>query len=547
MNDISRGNGDFQFLSSLKLVKDEIVNALERATNELDIYSETNDADRLRSFLEEVQQIRGTFKMLDFRAGERLCEELAETGRLARNQAVAESTLNAFMQALVFLRRYLDFVTNNEPVSPSLLIPTINLLRLERGEKTLPEAYFFMANLRPKYQPLQPVTNLANIPYRRARQMYQLGLLGLLREQGRRGPIQVMSRAINRFEALSRGNSVWLFWYVVSGALEALAQPEFEMTQQRLILLRTLDMQVRRVQELEGNLSAEKAPDWLLKEFLYLVSLAQPETKLIKDIQELFKVNDQVKESLLAQTRAKMSGPDQTALDSLSQALQEEIQSVKDQLDLFERTDVSEQNLKDLLESLSIIEDTLTISNLEKTSALTHKLIQHLKAVGAAGIPAELTTIADQVIQIEQDMLALKHGALDSTATVDPVVLNEARITIISESMTALTLIKRAVGSFLDSNNDKMHIKNVSKGLLDVAGAMVFLDNTDVTKMLLILEEFIRKQVIDSATPPSQSKIEAFADTISAIEYYLDTMIGQGSASSEALKLAASSIKQIQG
>ncbi len=547
MNDISRGNGDFQFLSSLKLVKDEIVNALERATNELDIYSETNDADRLRSFLEEVQQIRGTFKMLDFRAGERLCEELAETGRLARNQAVAESTLNAFMQALVFLRRYLDFVTNNEPVSPSLLIPTINLLRLERGEKTLPEAYFFMANLRPKYQPLQPVTNLANIPYRRARQMYQLGLLGLLREQGRRGPIQVMSRAINRFEALSRGNSVWLFWYVVSGALEALAQPEFEMTQQRLILLRTLDMQVRRVQELEGNLSAEKAPDWLLKEFLYLVSLAQPETKLIKDIQELFKVNDQVKESLLAQTRAKMSGPDQTALDSLSQALQEEIQSVKDQLDLFERTDVSEQNLKDLLESLSIIEDTLTISNLEKTSALTHKLIQHLKAVGAAGIPAELTTIADQVIQIEQDMLALKHGALDSAATVDPVVLNEARITIISESMTALTLIKRAVGSFLDSNNDKMHIKNVSKGLLDVAGAMVFLDNTDVTKMLLILEEFIRKQVIDSATPPSQSKIEAFADTISAIEYYLDTMIGQGSASSEALKLAASSIKQIQG
>ena len=547
MNDISRGNGDFQFLSSLKLVKDEIVNALERATNELDIYSETNDADRLRSFLEEVQQIRGTFKMLDFRAGERLCEELAETGRLARNQAVAESTLNAFMQALVFLRRYLDFVTNSEPVSPSLLIPTINLLRLERGEKTLPEAYFFMANLRPKYQPLQPVTNLANIPYRRARQMYQLGLLGLLREQGRRGPIQVMSRAINRFEALSRGNSVWLFWYVVSGALEALAQPEFEMTQQRLILLRTLDMQVRRVQELEGNLSAEKAPDWLLKEFLYLVSLAQPETKLIKDIQELFKVNDQVKESLLAQTRAKMSGPDQTALDSLSQALQEEIQSVKDQLDLFERTDVSEQNLKDLLESLSIIEDTLTISNLEKTSALTHKLIQHLKAVGAAGIPAELTTIADQVIQIEQDMLALKHGALDSAATVDPVVLNEARITIIAESMTALTLIKRAVGSFLDSNNDKMHIKNVSKGLLDVAGAMVFLDNTDVTKMLLILEEFIRKQVIDSATPPSQSKIEAFADTISAIEYYLDTMIGQGSASSEALKLAASSIKQIQG
>ena len=40
----------------------------------------------LRAFLEEVQQLRGTFKMLNFRVGERLCEELAETGRALRNQ-----------------------------------------------------------------------------------------------------------------------------------------------------------------------------------------------------------------------------------------------------------------------------------------------------------------------------------------------------------------------------------------------------------------------------------------------------------------------------
>src|SRR5690554_1162587 len=161
MNDNSIGSGTFQFLSSLKLVKAEIVNSLERATNELDLYSEQNDIEHLRAFLEEVQQIRGTFKILDFRAGERLCEELAETGRIVRNQEVSESTLNAFMQAIVFLKRYLDFVSHNEPVAPSLLIPTINLVRAERGEKSLPEAYFFTANLRPKFQPLAAAPNVA--------------------------------------------------------------------------------------------------------------------------------------------------------------------------------------------------------------------------------------------------------------------------------------------------------------------------------------------------------------------------------------------------
>lgn len=545
MTDNSIGNGTFQFLSSLKLVKAEIVNSLERATNELDVYSELNDADHLRSFLEEVQQIRGTFKMLDFRAGERLCEELAETGRIVRNQEISESTLNAFMQAIVFLRRYLDFVSNNEPVAPSLLMPTINLVRKERGEKALPEAYFFTTNLRPRFQALPAIPAAANIPYRRARQMYQLGLLGLLRDQGRRGPLQIMSRAISRFEQLSRGTSSWLFWYVVTGALEALAQPEFEMTNQRLTLLRFLDFQVRRVQELEGKIAADKTPDWLLKEFLYLVAIAEPDSDLVIEQQDLFKLDNEVKEKSLSQTRSKMRGPDQTALDSLSQALQEEIQSIKDQVDLFERTEVTEQNLADLLESLSRIADTLSISNLAVTAAQTRQLIQHLSKIGVAGIPQELVYIADEVITIEQAMRALKHGGLDKTTSVDPVSLNEARISIISESMSALTMIKRAVGSFMDSNNDKMHIKNVSKGLSDVAGAMVFLEKDDVNEMLFILEEFIKKQVVDSAAAPSQAKMEAFADTISAIEYYLDTINGQGAGADEALVLAANSIKQL--
>merc|ERR1712000_195135 len=97
-----------QFSVSLNLVKAEISNALDQAASHLDAYSEQADAESLRSFLEEIQQIRGTFKMLDFRAGERLCEELAETGRSVRSQGVSEPILNAFTQAVVFLKRYVD-------------------------------------------------------------------------------------------------------------------------------------------------------------------------------------------------------------------------------------------------------------------------------------------------------------------------------------------------------------------------------------------------------------------------------------------------------
>lgn len=544
MAEISTGSESTQFMASLQYVKEEVINALDQAASHLDTYSEQGEAEHLRAFLEEVQQIRGTFKMLDFRAGERLCEELAETGRQARNQQSVENTLNVFTQAIVFLKRYLEAVAAHEPVAASLLVPTINVIRQERGDKPLPEAYFFLVNLRPQVNPPTPVS-LPNIPYRRARQLYQVGLLALMRGQGRRGPVEIMSRSVRRFEQISRGTPAWLFWYVTVGAIEALAQEAFEMTPQRLLLLRVLDRQVRRIQELEAKAFQEKVPDWLLKEFLYLISIAQPNSQLLKDQQRIFHLANEVPEALLAQTRLKLRGPDQSALDSLSKALQEELQSIKDSIDIFERTEISAQNFDELLISLNKIADTLLIANLTEANVRTRKLIEHLQKNGVAGLSKELLYIADEVIQIEQAMRALTHSGLDRSALVDPVSLKEARIAVISESMGALSMVKRAVGSYLDSNNDKLHVNNVSKSLVDVAGAMMFLEQELAYRMMLELEKFIRKSVIEASTAPSQHKIEAFADAISAIEYFLDTINAQGGGANEALKLAADSIRQL--
>lgn len=547
MADLSTGSENTQFAVSLRLVKNEVANALDQAATQLDAYAEQGNGEHLRAFLEEVQQVRGTFKMLDFRAGERLCEELAETGRVVRNLEVSESSLSAFTQAIVFLKRYVDFVVSGDPVAPSLLLPTINVVRRERREKPLPEAYFFLVNLRPKLNvpTAQPAGQA--FPFRRARQLYQLGLIGLMRGSGRRGPVQVMLRAVRRFEQASRGGASWSFWYVVAGALEALSQDNFEMTSQRLSLLGALDRQVRRIQDTEGKAFGEKMPDWLLKEFLYLVALAEPDTPLLQELQSLFHIGHEVREKALCQTRSRLRGPDQSALESLSEALQEELQSVKDLIDLFERTDVSEQNVQELLSSLIRIADTLQIANLSAAADRTRALHDRLKTTGIQRLQQDLNFIADEVIHIEQAMRALTQRGLDTGALVDPVSLNEARIAVLSESMTALTMIKRAIGAYLDSNNDKLHIRNVGKSLIDVAGAMMFLEKESVYDMLLQLEEFMQKQVLESDMLPSAGRMEAFADAISAIEYYLDSLGGQSAGAEEAVQLAADSIRQLRG
>lgn len=543
--DIALGNEQLQFLTSLRLVKDEVNNTLEQAINQLDAYAEHSNADHFVAFLEEVQQLRGTFKMIGFRSGERLCEEIAETGRIVRNKDNQSAALQVFTQALFYLSRYLECAVNEEPIASSLLIATINSVRKERKESALPEAYFFTANLRPQVNAPKADESIISIPYRRARQLFQLGLLGLIRQDGRQGPIQLMSRAVNRFEQLSRGSASWLFWHVVQAAVEGLAQDDFAMTAQRLRLLRQLDLQVKQIQELEMKAFVEKAPDWLLKEFLYLAAIAEPTTQHLQNVQQTFRLRE-VKEKELAKTRALLQGPDQSAMVSLSKALHEEIQSVKDLIDLFERTGVDNDNLVDLQTSLTRIADTFTIANLTEAAEKTHQLGATIKQAGATALKDNLVNVADQVIDIEQRMLALAHGRLDTKALVDPVSLKEARVAVIHESMAALAMVKRAISSYLESNNDKMHIQNIGKTLLDVAGAFFFLEEKRAYKVANELNAFVKGRIIEASSRPTVSQVEALADVVSALEFYLDSLQHNAKGAKEALKLAIDSVQQLR-
>merc|ERR1711879_668669 len=283
--------------------------------------------------------------------------------------------------------------------APSLLVPAINQVRQERSDPLLPEAYFFLVNLRPRIKSPKPVAGAIRFPYRRARQLYQLGLLGLIRGNGRKGPIEIMLRAIRRYEKASRGGASWLFWQVVVGALESLGQDDFEMTPQRLKLLGQLDKQVKLVQETEGRAFAEKQPDWLLKEFTHLVALAQPETPIIVAIQNEFQVSNAVKESQLVEARQQLRGPDQNAFESLATALQEELQSVKDQIDLVDRVDISESAFEELLGSLARIRDTLMIANQTRVAERATSLLARLESYGIRHFKEQTVAIADEVIQ----------------------------------------------------------------------------------------------------------------------------------------------------
>ncbi|MFY9180113.1 MAG: hypothetical protein WAO12_10100 [Venatoribacter sp.] len=541
------GSENDQIKVMLKLVKEEVFNALDQATACLDSYASFADEEVLDAFLQEIQQLRGTFRMLDFRAGETLCEEATEVSAIVRQSGLSEPILTALTQAIMQLKHYLHFVSDDIVVVPSLLVPAINILRKERQAKPLPESFFFLANLRVKYEQPQPATS-ENIPISRARQLYQLGLLGLIKGEARGGAISVMQRSVHHFEILSRQEKTWFLWHLTQGVLDALSQEQFEVTSTRIFALSYMDKLLRRIQLNPTLANAEDAPDWLVKEFVYLIALAEPNTPLLQKLQRLYLVENLINESELVKTRKLMHGPNQSVLNSLSIALIEEIQLIKDHFIGMEHGAITVESLENLSDALVRLADSLVVTGLEKTALKTRKLLEHFQfATGNPKLIKEnLSNSAYEIIGIEQDVRALAEGNLEKAVLVDPLSLKEARIALVFESLAVLDSIKRATDLYNSSGFDASHMQDVDQRLIELGAALLFLEQNRLPQLIGVMAHFVRTHIL-SNQPIANEKFEAFADAISAIEFYLESLNGKTQGSKNALDLVVESIEILQG
>ncbi|MDF1762412.1 MAG: hypothetical protein P1U57_03295 [Oleibacter sp.] len=535
MSSLNSSNEHKQFAASLHMLREEMDQTFEHASVQLDHYSSGGGESSLRQFLDEILQLRGMFKMLEFRAGERLCSELAETVRFHLGSSLNAKLLDSCVEAVMYLRRYTEFVLAGQPVAPSLLIPTINHVRRQRQEKPLPEAYFFMNLVRPRQT--IPASTGDSVPYRRVRQMLQLGLIGLIRSAGRHGPLQVIARASSRVELCSRGSAAWPFWNIAAIAVDTMTRQKFAITPLRITLLSGLERQIRMLSNNKESGFQTKIPEWLFKEFLYMIALAKPDTQQLIDLQEAYQLKNHVSDADLDRARDNLKGPDQSALVSFSRAVQEEIHVLKEMIDHGQRNDTFEVSSEELIERLSRIADTLNMVDMHRSSELTEGQIYLIQRN-----EINFNTLADVIVQLEQDVLGLiQTGKSDHSAIVDPITLREAEICVISEAISALVMVKRAVGSYLESK-DKMHVNHITKSLHDVSGALIFLGQPNLQMQLVDLETFADENIVRSMNPPASHKIEAFADAITAIEYYLDTIDSPASVANEALRIAEESL-----
>ncbi len=522
--------------TSLSLVRDELFATMEEAEQNLEHFiAERQNGSLLQHSVDCLTQIRGTLNLIELAGAELLAQEALDlaTDIPTGVSEDRDGQLAALGNALYVLRRYLENLEAHRQEIPELLLPAINDVRQAAGQPALPESFFFSARLdlpRPLRAVTAPQVDDPAREVRRLRQMYQVGLVGLIREQNLYPSLKLMGRALGKLDVLLGSAARTRLCWVGAGALEALVDAQMLPRKTRKLVFSRLD---RELKQLIANPQYE-APRQLLKELLYLTTLADTGGVRATELRQVFGLAPlPFTDHLLEDESQRLSGPGQSVMRSLSVAIREELTAVKDQLDLIERGVSQADALGILHTQLGKLAKTLGMVGLNSASTSLqhqHGVVAGWVAKGAVDDPAALNALADALLYVESMVGNLERGERMS-ARPAPMgeddsfavhQLAEARIVVIDEAQAGLALAKRAITAYLESNGDKLHLANVPISLQAVRGGLWFLGQERAALLVGACADYIQGQMIETTQMPSEQMLETLADALTGLEYYLE-------------------------
>ena len=555
-------------LTSLNLVHDELVSSIEQSAAKLeDFVANMDDGELLQACIEGMQQISGTLSLVQLHGADMLAKEiLALANDITIGDDDIESRLSAMTGAFFVVPRYVEYTLQTRRGLPILLIPIINELRQARKEKPLQESYFFDVDLtrgrKLSGQGSAVLSEDLSAVVRRLRHMYQVGLVSVLRGKLVKPSLGMMQRAMQRLASVSGNRPLGTLWHVSSVAFGAAADQQMEINTERKFLFGALDRQIKKLQ-LEGQAALDKEPPkLLLKDCLYMIACSGSDNDAVKKVAEVYgypPLNYTDKE--LVREREVLRGPSATTVNSVAAVLKDELNNIKDILERASQSGIEGiSDYEELIGNLEKVAEILSVVGLVAPSSALKEEIAKVKQWrdNPENVDAKsMIDVADVVLYVESTISGLQMSNLsdeklsraNSIARKDIIAssqLAEAEMVVLKEAESGLSLIKRALNSFAESNYDRGHIKNVAATLNSVRGGMAVLSLRRASKVVAACVEFVDDTLLHNDQPAAlQHLLETFADAVIGLEYYLDAVKSDKNAGDDVLEVAEESLEAL--
>jgi len=555
---------------SFDLVKSEIEQTIKQAESSLERFQENRESgEDLQNCVDYLNQLRGIFILVELRGGTLLCQEAVN---LANDVPVGANDdknilLTALNSALFILRRYVEYYHQQREDHPELLLPVINDLREARREKPYPESCFFDIDIkeRPDFcsdlglRPMDDAESEYEILARRMRLTFQVALLGILRERNEAVSKKLIARAARGLARLCQGAPMGQMWCLLALVSDTMLDRAMGFSKARKRLLMRIEKYAREVVYVGKVATAKDAPESLIKDLVYLLyrsGSANPEVTRVLSAYQLGPA--EFPDALLEAHSRRLYGPGTDVLKSLSEALQEELNQLKDKLDIIERgiePDLAE--LASIADTLERLANTLVMLDLNRLASISREEAAKLRKWEEENrLPAEeeLYRLADSVLGVEDAVMQIVTRGITSETDAlagaersrdESVYLQEAIWVVADEARSALTLAKRAITAFIESDYDKLHLANLPGTLRSIWGGLQMVDDPIAADVIARVATSIQERLLDAREAPASQVLEALADALTSLEYYIEGVGRREDRNVDLLKLAQSSLDDV--
>ncbi|USE36748.1 Hpt domain-containing protein [Endozoicomonas sp. SCSIO W0465] len=522
----------------------EIESTLTEARQDLEQYADSTDkVEFLESCRAKIQQIHSTLKILKQNGARLLTREILLLIDSLKTTSVAndQEQLVVLIQAMLQLPGYLAHTSRSGKDTPGLLKNLLSEMRQLRGQQSLSDIDFFAPAIVHTITPI-PEAQLNKLQasgftvlVRKIRQKYQLCLAGVLRNSQREQQLTIIGKIFAKLQNLCWDSPISPLWDACTAFSEGLKEGSIAIDNHAITILREMDKELKCLSNEEAKRLNTPPSEEILREILYRIAKANSRNALILSLQQRYSL-DQALES-------KPEDNNLISLDAATpvvKAIKEQLAYIKDALDLYQlNPEDNKSRLQEQLATSQQISDTLSMLGLDPLQKIMQKAHQNLQLILSGDhspgiINDTLIHSAAQLLEVESGLnqfMGVNRSITDQHSV--PAQINDIHQTVIHEARQNLEQAKSAVVDYLGSDHNQEFLAKLLSLIKSIRGGLAIIPLSRVAELISRCSGHIQHQWLDKNLKPSLDEMEALADTLSSLEYYLEQLSGGASSHGE--------------
>ncbi|MGH8444891.1 MAG: Hpt domain-containing protein, partial [Solimonas sp.] len=526
-------------VSGLHWVRGELDQSVSRARSLIEQHVENPDEPLpLQQAYVEMHQVRGTAAMIRcFGAATLAGEMTAGLHDLLRSQVRETEVLySALLGGTVQLADYFQALSEDMADCALVLQPAINELRLARGQTVLTEAELFVGQLLSLDAglPLPEGGELLPGALQQQAQRYlaafQASLLSWIRNapdaQTAEARIGKISEQLAQHAARAETHQLWRS---AAAVIEALLGHSLDNSLDLKRLFGRVGQQMKLIADSGEDAAAASAYELSLQ-LLFQVGRSRGRGARVQALRSQFQLDAYLPDAVELDTRRRrIHGPSTSLLAKVSDEIRVDFTRIKDHIDLVVRAGGSSADgFADTRRSLQRVADVLGALGLRVLQQTVINQAQTLEALGAGASLPQWLTLAESILRVEnslEDALFRQLRPADGRPelveeTPTPRDYAEGVNALYRESLVNLARVKQAVDGFLRTGTTNelpdavLLIDEVAAGL-EIMRRQRVAEGVRRLRRFVAGSQFVRLREL-------RPLAERFADTIAALEYYIE-------------------------